>query len=122
MDAGRHLPCGPLFGERDGSDRSARVRTFGASSRHVIDYLTAEVLEVHDLLTQSLMIRTSILERLCGPLCDAVMETKGSGAMLDALSRSNLFLVQLDDESDWYRFHHCSRSSCASSSSAAIRT
>jgi len=88
------------------ADRGARVRSFGASNRHVVDYLTAEVLEAHDSLTQSLMVSTSILERLSGPLCDAVTETKGAAARLDALSRSNLFLVQLDDESDWYRFHH----------------
>ena len=94
------------LGKAAQADRSARVGSFGASSRHVVDYLTAEVLEAHDSPTQSLIIRTSILERLCGPLCDAVMETKGSAAMLDALSRSNLFLLQLDDESDWYRFHH----------------
>ena len=52
------------------------------------------------------MLRTSILERLSGPLCDAVLEREGSAAMLDALSRSNLFLVPLDDEGGWYRFHH----------------
>ena len=94
------------LGRAPEANRSARVRSFGASNRHVVDYLTAEVLEAHDSLTQSLMVSTSILERLSGPLCDAVMETKGSAARLDALSRSNLFLVPLDDESDWYRFHH----------------
>jgi len=52
------------------------------------------------------MLRTSVLERLSGPLCDAVLEQEGSAAMLDALSRSNLFLVPLDDEGGWYRFHH----------------
>ena len=51
------------------------------------------------------MLRTSILERLSGPLCDAVMEQEGSAAMLEALSRSNLFLVPLDEEGGWYRFH-----------------
>jgi len=88
------------------TDRSARIARFGASNRHVIDYLVTEVLEAHDPRLQSLMMRTSILERLSGPLCDAVMETQGSAVMLDALSRSNLFLVRLVDESDWYRFHH----------------
>ena len=52
------------------------------------------------------MLRTSVLERLSGPLCDAVMEQEGSAATLDALSRSNLFLVPLDDEGRWSRFHH----------------
>ena len=88
------------------ADRDAFVRTFGGSNRHVVDYLVTEVLEAHDPPAQALMLRTSVLERLSGPLCDAVMEQEGSAAMLEALSRSNLFLVPLDDEGGWYRFHH----------------
>ncbi len=88
------------------ADRHAFVRTFGGSNRHVVDYLLTEVLEAHDPSAQALMLRTSVLERFSGPLCDAVMEQEGSAAMLDALSRSNLFLVPLDDEGGWYRFHH----------------
>ena len=87
------------------SDRHGFVRTFGGSNRHMVDYLVTEVLEAHDLRLQELMIRTSVLERLSGPLCDALMGHEGSGAMLDSLSRSNLFLVALDDEAGWYRFH-----------------
>ena len=87
------------------ADRHAFVRTFGGSNRHVVDFLVTEVLEAHDPPAQALMLRTSILERLTGPLCDAVMDQEGSAAMLDALSRSNLFLVPLDDEAGWYRFH-----------------
>jgi LuxR family transcriptional regulator, maltose regulon positive regulatory protein len=55
---------------------------------------------------QALMLRCSILGRLSGQLCDALMEQEGSAAMLDALSRTNLFLVPLDGEGVWYRFHH----------------
>ena len=88
------------------ADRHALVRRFGGSNRHVVDFLVTEVLEAHDPLAQALMLRTSVLERLSGPLCDAVLEQQGSAAMLDALSRSNLFLVPLDDEGRWYRFHH----------------
>ena len=88
------------------ADRHAFVRTFGGSNRHVVDFLVTEVLEAHDPPAQALMLRTSILERLTGPLCDAVMDQEGSAEMLDALSRSNLFLVPLDDEAGWYRFHH----------------
>ena len=87
-------------------DRHAFVRRFGGSNRHVVDFLVTEVLEAHDPSAQELMIRTSVLERLSGPLCDAVMEQEGSAAVLDRLSRSNLFLVPLDDEGVWYRFHH----------------
>ena len=88
------------------ADRHALVRRFGGSNRHVIDFLVTEVLEAHDPPAQALMLRTSILERLSGPLCDAVLEQEGSAAMLGALSRSNLFLVPLDEASEWYRFHH----------------
>ena len=87
------------------ADRHAFVRTFGGSNRHVVDFLVTEVLEAHDPPAQALMLRASILERLTGPLCDAVMDQEGSAEMLDALSRSNLFLVPLDDEAGWYRFH-----------------
>ena len=88
------------------ADRHAFVRTFGGSNRHVVDFLVTEVLEAHTPSAQALMIHTSILERLTGPLCDAVMDQEGSAEMLDELSRSNLFLVPLDDEAGSYRFHH----------------
>ena len=88
------------------ADRHAFVRTFGGSNRHVVDFLVSEVLEAHDPPAQALMLRASILDRLTGPLCDAVMEQEGSAQMLETLSRSNLFLVPLDDEAGSYRFHH----------------
>ncbi len=88
------------------ADRHAFVRTFGGSNRHVVDFLVMEVLEAHTPPAQALMLHTSILERLTGPLCDAVMDQGGSAEMLDELPRSNLFLVPLDDEAGWYRFHH----------------
>ena len=88
------------------ADRHAFVRRFGGSNRHVIDFLVTEVLQAHDPPAQALMLRTSVLERLSGPLCDAVLEQQHSAAMLNTLSRTNLFLVPLDDEGGWYRFHH----------------
>ena len=91
---------------RHAADRHALVARFGGSNRHVIDFLVTEVLQAHDPPMQELMLRTSVLERLSGPLCDAVLEQQDSAATLDALSRSNLFLVPLDDEGGWYRFHH----------------
>ena len=101
--AGLYLAALSLQGA---ADRQAFVRTFGASNRHVVDFLVSEVLEAHAPPAQALMLRTSILERLTGPLCDAVMDQEGSAEMLDALSRSNLFLIPLDDEAGSYRFHH----------------
>ena len=93
------LSVGPAAGRR------ALVHELGTSSRHVIDFLETEVLNAHDPPMQALMVRSSILERLSGPLCDAVLEQQDSGPVLDALSRSNLFLTPLDDEGWWYRFH-----------------
>ena len=87
------------------ADRRAFVRELGTSSRHVIDFLETEVLNAHDPPMQALMVRSSILDRLSGPLCDAVLEQRDSESMLDVLSRSNLFLTPLDDEGRWYRFH-----------------
>ena len=88
------------------ADRHDFVTRFGASpNRHVTDFLKAEVLEPHDPATQALMLRSSVLGRLCGPLCDAVLEQQHSAEMLDELSRTNLFLVPSGDKGGWYRFH-----------------
>jgi LuxR family maltose regulon positive regulatory protein len=88
------------------ADRHAFVSRYGGRSRHIVDFLVDEVLGLHDAETQSLMLRTSVLDRLSGRLCDAVLEREGSARLLEALSRSNLFLVPLDDRGEWYRFHH----------------
>jgi len=90
---------------RRAADRHGLVDELGASSRHVIDFLETEVLRAHDPPMQALMLRSSILERLSGPLCDAVLDQQHSAPMLHALSYSNLFLIPLDDESGWYRFY-----------------
>ena len=88
------------------ADRHDFVTRFGTSpSRHVNDFLEAEVLQAHDPPTQALMLRSSILGRLCGPLCDAVLEQQDSAVMLDELARTNLFLVPVGDQGGWYRFH-----------------
>ena len=88
------------------TDRHDFVTRFAASpNRHVTDFLEAEVLEEHDPPMQALMLRSSILDRLCGPLCDAVLEQRHSAEMLDELSRTNLFLVPVGDQGGWYRFH-----------------
>ena len=101
--AGLYLAALSLHGVED---RHAFVTRFGAESRHVVDFLVDEVLDAHDPETQTLMLRSSVLDRLCGPLCDAVLERDGSAELLEALSRSNLFLIPLDDRGQWYRFHH----------------
>ena len=73
------------------------MNELGVSSRHLIDFLETEVLQAHDPPMQALMLRSSVLERLSGPLCDAVLEQQHSAPMLDALSHSNLFLIPLDE-------------------------
>jgi LuxR family maltose regulon positive regulatory protein len=74
----------------------------------VLDYLVEEVLQQQPESVQAFLLRTSILDRLCGPLCDAVLlEPLGSGQeALEHIERANLFLVPLDDERRWYRYHH----------------
>ena len=87
------------------ADRHAFVTKLEASSRHVIDFLETEVLQAHDPPMQALMLRSSVLDRLSGPLCDTVLDQTRSASMLDELARSNLFLIPLDEEGGWYRFH-----------------
>jgi LuxR family maltose regulon positive regulatory protein len=101
--AGVYLAGLSLAGVRD---RHAFVSGFGGTSRHVVDFLVDEVLDAHDPETQSLMLRSSILERLSGPLCDAVLESQNSAQLLTQLAQTNLFLLPLDDEGESYRFHH----------------
>ena len=87
-------------------DKHAFVESFGATNRSVVDFLVEEVLEAHDPAQQTLMLRASVLGRMCGPLCEAVDEQEGAAERLAELSRSNLFLIALDDRGEWYRFHH----------------
>jgi LuxR family maltose regulon positive regulatory protein len=88
------------------TDISGFLAAFSGSHRYVLDYLSEEVLARQPSAVQTFLLHTSILERLCGPLCDAVTEQEGSQAMLEALERANLFVVALDDERRWYRYHH----------------
>ena len=86
-------------------DPSSLIDAFAGDDRHVVDYLSGEVLAGLPADLRSFLLRTSILTRLCGPLCDAVTETDGSDRILDELERSNLLLVPLDSKRRWYRYH-----------------
>src|SRR5829696_169427 len=90
---------------RGRQDPSAFIASFHGDNRHVADFLATEVLERESEETRTFLLRTSILERLSGPLCDAVLETEGSAGLLGDLERSNLFLERLDDHREWYRHH-----------------
>jgi LuxR family maltose regulon positive regulatory protein len=84
------------------------IALFTGSHRFVLDYLLEEVLQQQPAPIQHFLLRTSILDRLCGPLCDTVLgDPVGYGqATLHAIERANLFLVPLDVERHWYRYHH----------------
>jgi ATP/maltotriose-dependent transcriptional regulator MalT len=87
-------------------DRHAFVSGFDGGSRAVVDFLVDEVVDAYDPSLQALMLGSSILDRFSGSLCDAVLEREDSAKLLAELSRTNLFLLPLDDDGEWYRFHH----------------
>ncbi len=77
-----------------------------APDRLVEEFFRTEVLDVLRPEEAQLLISSSVLERLSGPLCDALLDRRRSGAMLDRLERTNLFLIPLDQDRTWFRFHH----------------
>ena len=86
-------------------DRSEFIRAFAGSAHQVVEYLITDVLPTVSPSTRVFLLRTSVLRRLCGSLCDAVAGTEGSGAMLRDLSRANLFIGPLGTDGRWYRYH-----------------
>jgi LuxR family maltose regulon positive regulatory protein len=91
---------------RAGEDASAFVAAFTGSHRHVLSYLVEEVLQKQPQSVRSFLLQTSVLERLNGALCDALTGRDDGQAMLEQLEKANLFVVALDDELYWYRYHH----------------
>ena len=99
---------------RDATHVAGFIRSFGGSHRFVLDYLVEEVLNRQNDEIQAFLLQTSILDRLTAPLCDAVLAIErneispapDSRTLLARLERANLFLVPLDDERRWYRYHH----------------
>jgi LuxR family maltose regulon positive regulatory protein len=92
---------------RGHKDATAFVAAFAGSHRYVFDYLLEQVLNRQSLEVREFLLKTSVLERFSAPLCNAVAETGGAAqGILDNLERSNLFLVPLDDERGWYRYHN----------------
>ncbi len=101
--AGLHLAALSLQG-RD--DVASFIASFTGSHRYVVDYLVEEVLSRQPEEVQDFLLQTCLLDRLSGPLCDAVREREDSQRLLEHVERSNLFLVALDEERQWYRYHH----------------
>jgi LuxR family maltose regulon positive regulatory protein len=99
---------------RGRDDVGAFIQAFSGSHRYILDYLVEEVLDSQDVEIQAFLLQTSILDRLTAPLCDAVLAGEAddalrprpdSQAILTRLERANLFLLPLDDERRWYRYH-----------------
>ncbi|OBG34131.1 LuxR C-terminal-related transcriptional regulator [Mycobacterium sp. E3198] len=100
--AGLYLAALSLAGR---ADTATFIRTFAGDNRHIVDYLMAEVLDGQPPQLRSFLLRTSVLGRLSGALCDAVLETSDSASVLETIERENLFLVPLDTSRHWYRYH-----------------
>ncbi len=89
-----------------GRDAKAFIQALSGSHQYIMDYLMEEVLEQQPADIRSFLLQTSILERLSADLCDATLASSDSQMILSRLERSNLFLIRLDDERRWYRYHH----------------
>ena len=101
--AGLQLAALSLQGRRD---TASFIASFTGSHHHVLEYLSAEVLAHQPLALRNFLLSTSLLERFNAPLCDAVLLRQDSQEMLALLAQANLFLIPLDEEHNWYRYHH----------------
>jgi LuxR family maltose regulon positive regulatory protein len=103
--AGLHLAALSLQGRED---TAAFVAAFSGSHRFVLDYLVEEVLSQQPAGVQDFLLRTAVLDHLCGPLCDALAPDAPAAGQetLAHLDRANLFVVPLDNDRRWYRYHH----------------
>ncbi len=88
------------------SDAASFIQSFTGSHRFVLDYLVEEVLQRQPEHVRNFLLQTAILDRLSSPLCDAVTGQEDGRGMLEALERGNLFVIPLDDQRQWYRYHH----------------
>ncbi len=91
---------------RGRADVRGFVRAFAGDDRYIVDYLVEEVLQRQPARVRSFLLQTSVLDRLSGPLCDAITGQEDGKALLEILERGNLFVVPLDDKRQWYRYHH----------------
>ena len=101
--AGLYLAALSLRGH---SAPSAFVRHFTGDNRYIVDYLVEDVLSQQPSDIREFLIRTSILGRFCAPLCEVVTGSVNAAAIIDVLERENLFVVPLDENRQWFRYHH----------------
>ena len=94
---------------REGGSLDSAAISFGGDDRFVSDYMESELLARISPRRREFLTQTAVLERMSGPLCEAVLEVPGSAATLADLARSNLLLVPLDRRGQWYRYHHMFR-------------
>ena len=94
---------------RDAERPADAATQLHGDDRHILDYLSTEVVDRLASEHRDLLVRTSVLERLSGPLCDEVLDRTGSAAVLDALDRADLFVTPLDPRREWYRCHRLFR-------------
>jgi LuxR family maltose regulon positive regulatory protein len=87
-------------------DKHAFIASFRGSNRYIVGLLGEEVLAGLPEEVRQFLLETSVLRAMTGPLCDAVTGRQGSAALLRELTRSNLFVVSLDEQGEWYRYHH----------------
>ena len=88
------------------SDAASFIKSFTGSHHFILDYLVEEVLQRQPEHVRNFLLQTAILDRLSGSLCDAVTGQEDGRGMLEALERGNLFVVPLDNQRQWYRYHH----------------
>ncbi len=91
---------------KDTPDKARFIASFAGDDRHITDFLLDEVLRSRPQELQQFLLYTSLLERFCAPLCDAVTLRSDGRAMLDEIERSNMFVLGLDHQRIWYRYHH----------------
>ncbi len=91
---------------RDRPDADQLIAGFSGDDRRIADYLAGEVLDQQPDVVLRFLLCTSVLERFCAPLCDAVTGADDTRPMLDQLERTNYFLIPLDPRREWYRYHH----------------
>lgn len=104
--AGLQLAAIAMQSPGQGRDRTAFVQAFTGSHLYVAEYLVEEILQQQPDNVQDFLLRTSILDRLSAGLCDAVTGRRDGQAILGTLQRKNLFVIPLDNEGQWFRYHH----------------